>query len=54
VVVGVHECPGEHPGDDLELAVGMVGEAGARSEKVVVVADHRPEGDVLGVVVGAE
>ena len=54
VVVGVRAAPRQHPGDDLEVAVRVVGEAGAGREQVVVVADQRPEADVLGVVVGAE
>ena len=35
--------PGQHPRDDLEVAVRVVVEAAARAEQVVVVADHRPE-----------
>ena len=54
VVVGVHERPGQHPRDDLQVAVRMVREPAARAQHMVVVADHRPESDVLGVVVGAE
>ena len=54
VVVGVHERPGQHPRDDLQVAVRVVREPAARAQDVVVVADHGPESDVLGVVVGAE
>ena len=54
VVVGVHERPGQHPRDDLQVAVRMVREPASRAQDMVVVTDHGPESDVLGVVVGAE
>ena len=46
--------PRQHPGDDLEVAVRVVGIAAAGLEQVVVVADQRTEAEVGRVVVRTE
>lgn len=44
----------DHPGDDHDTLVVVIGEPGPVGEQMLVMADHRTEDDVVRVVVRAE
>lgn len=46
--------PGQHPGDDFGVAMGMVGIASTGAHHVVIVDEQRTEGDIAWVIMLAE
>ena len=50
----MHQGAAQHPGDELDVGVRVLGVARPPGEVVVVVGDQRAEGDVVGVVEVAE
>jgi hypothetical protein len=54
VRVFVYECSRKYPGDNLGVAMGMVGIAGPDAYQVVIVDHETTEGDIRRIVVTAE
>jgi hypothetical protein len=52
--VSMHQRSGEHPGDDLDASMRMIGIAGTGPELVVVAHEQRGEGHVVRVVMVSE